>query len=137
MAKTPRRIVVHDIAQARAAAAAATDLNAPVHMLSAPGAAAYAGPAWFREMIAIVGAEFPDADIRVTLDCGEMPGHALAALRAGLPSIRFTGATAMRRKIATIANQYGAVLDTGRGKALDLGEETGAEAACRAWLNRR
>ena len=43
MPRTPRIVIVHGIAHARAAAAASAALGVPVRIRSAPGAAAYAG----------------------------------------------------------------------------------------------
>lgn len=137
MPTAPRRIVIHGIDHARAACAAARELDVAVHLVSAPGAASYAGPAWFRELIAAIRAEYPDADIAATLDCGDAPGHALAALRAGVGTIRFTGPKRVRDKIAAIAAELGATLETGSARALDLAGAADAEHACLDWLSRQ
>ena len=56
------------------------------------------------------------------LDCGEEPGTALAALRAGVKHIRFTGDAEMRARLGAIAAQLGATVagEAGGGDVLDL-----------------
>lgn len=134
----PRRaIIIHGLAHARAAAAAAATLGRPVRLRSAPGAGNYAGAPWFREILAIVRREFPNADIDGSLDCGDQSGAVLAALRHGVKLIRFHGRGKVREKVRAIAGTCGARLDGDRGSALDLADSPDPEAACRAWLERR
>ena len=138
-----RAIIVHDLAQARVAAAVAADLGAALTLATGPGAAAYLGPGWACALLAALGREFPDLEVTLVFDCGDKPGPVLAALRAGLKTLRFTGRKAAARKLAEIAAAQGAEILTGRLRALDLGPvsngnadgETGAEAACRRWLS--
>ena len=99
------------MAQARAALAAAIELGVPVTLESAPGAGGYAGPGWWTALVAAARAEHPNADMTAVLDCGEEPGAVLAALRAGVPRIRFTGAAQTRARLAAIATQLGAAVD--------------------------
>jgi len=132
----PPAIVFHDLADAKAALAAAAALGKPVTLLSAPGAASYAGPGWFRAVVEQARATHPDAEAVAVLDCGDRPGHALAALREGVTAIRFSGRTA--GKIEDIVAQYGALVVRDRPEALDLHEVSGdPAAACRAWLETR
>ena len=135
--KSPRIIIVHGIAHARAAAAAASELGVAVRIRSAPGAAAYGGAGWFLEIIAIVRAEFPDAGIEASLDCADAPGYAMAALRRGAAMIRFQGPKAASEKIARLAEANGAVLDSSRATPLDLLGAGDPERACLDWLGRR
>ena len=132
----PAAIVIHGLAHAAAALAAAAELGVKVTLLSAPGAAGYVGPGWFRAVIEQARAVYPDADVTAVLDCGDMPGHALAALRDGVAAIRFSGDTA--DKIADIAAQYGALVIAERPEALDLAEVERSRRdlgrACREWL---
>lgn len=130
-------VIVHSLDHARAACAAARALGRPLCLRSAPGAAGYAGPAWFRELTIAVAEEFPDVAFSASLDCGSAPGDALAALRAGIHTIRLRAPKAVRDKIAAIAAQYGARLDDNRHGALDLDGIAEPEAACRTWLARR
>jgi hypothetical protein len=106
-----RRIIIHSLAQARAALAAASELAAPVTLESARAAGGYAGPGWWRALIDAARVAHPAADATAVLDCGEEPGTALAALRAGVPRIRFTGAPEMRARLAAIAAQLGAAVE--------------------------
>jgi fructose/tagatose bisphosphate aldolase len=130
-----RAIVVHSLAHARAALAAASDLCVPVEIVSAEGAAGYAGPMWFLELVRAATENYPQVAVTAVLDCGAAPGHALAALRAGCPAIRLDATRAVRAKIAAIARQCGAVLHEGKAPpALDLLYERDPVAACRAWL---
>ncbi|MFQ5955791.1 MAG: hypothetical protein ACE5JZ_12070 [Kiloniellales bacterium] len=129
-----RRVVVHSLDHARAALRAAEAHGVAVTLLSGPGAAGYAGPAWFRELIAAATAEHPQARVKAVLDCGDAAGHAMAALRAGLKAIRFQGDPAVADRIAELAQGYGAVVEPSRGAALDLAETVDPEAACHAWL---
>ncbi len=132
----PTAIVIHGLGHATAALAAAGELDVPVTLISAPGAAGYVGPAWFRAVIEQARAAHRDADITAVLDCGDMPGYALAALRDGAPIIRFSGDTAA--KIADIAAQYGALVIAERPEALDLAvverSRRDLGRACREWL---
>ena len=130
-------MIVHSLDHARAACAAARALGVPVCLRSAPAAAGYAGPAWFRELTIAVAEEFPDVALSTSLDCGAAPGDALAALRAGIRTIRLRVPKKVRDKIVTIAARSGARLDDDQRKALDLDGVAEPEAACRAWLSRR
>lgn len=114
----------------------------PVYLLSAPSAAASVGPAWFATVVATAVADYPDAPVDPVLDCGLMPGYALAALRHGVKTIRYDGASF--DAIAEIAVQLDAAVLRERPPSLDLGDlgdlDTGRDnvaafaAACRRWL---
>ena len=132
-----RAVVVHGMDHARAALAAATELDVAVRLLSAPGAAAFAGALWFERVIAEARREFPDAKCDAALDCGDSAGLALGALRQGLPLIRFHGPKAVAGRVAAIARRHGAALDVGRGAALDLAQVDDPLNACRDWLGKR
>ena len=132
----PRAIVIHGLAQARAAAATARALGVAVRLRSARGAAAHAGPMWFRELVEIVRAEYPDVRIEASLDCADQAGLALGALRLGIETIRFDGPPRVRARIAAIAAALGAKMDDDGRRALDLAgvPDDRLEAACRDWL---
>ena len=132
--KAARAIIVHGLDHARAALAAAADCGRPVTLLSASGAAGYAGAPWFLRLVALAADEHPDAEWEAVLDCADRPGHVLAALRQGASAVRFTGSKATAAKLAAIAESYGARLETGRPKALDVRGEADPSAACRTWL---
>jgi hypothetical protein len=133
-----RRIIIHSLAQARAALAAAAELGVPITLESAPAAGGYAGPGWWRALIEAARAERPAADVIAVLDCGEEPGAALAALRAGVPRIRFAGAAEMRARLAAIATQLGAAVEgpAVEENVLDLLEARDPLALSRRFLAR-
>jgi len=128
------RIIVHSLEQARAAVAAAASLGVPVTLVSAPGAGAYAGPAWFKALVDAAAAAHPEIAVTAVIDCGEEPGTVLAALRAGFRYVVFTGPDAARSALADLAAARGAVLERGEAPALDLLDTGDAEAACRRHL---
>lgn len=129
-------IVVHSLAHATAALGAAVELRVPVTLISAPSAAGYAGPGWFRAVVEQACAAHPKVQVTAVLDCGDMAGHALAALREGVRAIRFSGDTSA--KIENIAGQYGALVIAARPEALDLAAVADRDvvAACKDWLEK-
>ncbi len=131
-----RAILVHDLAQARTAAAAAAELGVAATLTTAPGAAAYLGAGWAGALNVVMAREFPQARVQLVLDCGAQAGHVLAALREGVALVRFTGRKVVAAKLAEIAAAQGAELLTGRLQALDLAQEADPAAACRHWLAR-
>lgn len=135
MAAMPPRIVIHSLAHARAALAAAAECGKAVTLASASGAAAYLGAAVFREMVAEAARAFPGVAVTAVLDCGEDAGLALNALRHGLKAIRLQAGPEATAAVADIAAQLGAELEFGEAPpALDLLGRTDPATACRAWL---
>ena len=132
---TARRIIIHSLADALAALAAARDLRTPVILESAAGAGGFAGPAWFKAVVDQARAEFPGVEAGAMLDCADEAGTVLAALRQGLTSLRFTGKRAALKRLKDIARQTGATIETGRRKpALDLLDNGNPAAALHAYL---
>ena len=119
-ARPARAVIVHSLADARAAIGAAARLCVPLIVESAEGAAAYAGPLWFLEVVRTAHAEHPKVKVTAVLDCGDSPGYALGALRAGCRAIRLRAPRRVATKIRAIARQYGAVLCGGKTGARDL-----------------
>ncbi len=102
--------IIHSLEQARAVLAAA-HIGRPVRLESSPGAAGQHGVGWWQALTRIVAAEFPGHAIEAVLDCGDAPGLALAALRAGVPLVRVGNlAGGLRGKLDDIARQMGARL---------------------------
>ncbi len=128
-------IIVHTLEHVRVALAAAAELGYPVVLRSAPGAASYLGAAVFREMVALAAAEFPGAAVTAVLDCDDQPGLALNALRRGIMAVRVDVAPEVAARIADIAAQTGAIVDTSDGPVLDLLDAKDPAAASRAWLS--
>ncbi len=131
-----RPIIVHSLEEARAAVAVAAELGVPVTLASAPEAAGYLGALWFRELVAMASAERPEAEVDAVLDCGDQPGHVMAALRQGLKRVRFTGPKSAATTLRALAGQYDAEIMTGALRAHDLMDQAEPEAACRRWLAR-
>lgn len=139
-----KAIAVHSLRQAKAATAAAAETGHPVLLLSAPAAAGTVGPAWFDAVVRMAASAFPGAAVEGALDCGDMPGYALAALRHGMRTIRYDGPAF--DAIADIAAQCGATVLRDRPHALDLSGIAGRREladpddavalteACRCWL---
>ena len=80
----PKATVVHSLAEARRAMASARKTGRAITLLSARGAALFAGCLWWREMIAIVRDEYPDVAMVDVLDCADDTAQAWAAVRIGL-----------------------------------------------------
>jgi hypothetical protein len=106
------RIVVHCLEQAQAAVAAAAALGVGVTLMSAAGAGGYAGPLWFKALVDAARHDHPDIPVAAVLDCADEAGTALAALRAGIKQVRFTGPDPVRRRIADIAAALGAAVES-------------------------
>jgi fructose/tagatose bisphosphate aldolase len=127
-------IIVHDLAQARAALVAAAALEVPVALRSAPGAASYLGPAVFRAIIDAARAGGADADVVAVMDCGQDAGRALSALRHGIERVRVDLPPATVARIADIATCYGAAVDDEDVPVLNLLNCPDPAAACQKWL---
>jgi hypothetical protein len=123
------QVVVHDLEQARGALAAAVELGCTIRLRSAPGAAAYAGVGYLEALGKAAGHE-------ILIDCGDDPGVAMAALRAGCRRLAFSGAAATARRLGEMAEQAGATLVHERAApdALELTPDDDAASACRSWL---
>lgn len=122
----PPAVIVHGLAMAQAALAP----GLPVTLLSARGAAVYAGVGWWQALVraAAGGREIPDI-----LDCGDAPGRALEALRAGQRRIVLQAAPSEWGDIAGRAAGIGTIVLAEAPASLDLGRP-GAERLLAAWL---
>ena len=107
---TSAALVVHGIDDALLAVAAARSLDRPVTLISAPGAAAYVGPLWFKALIEQARAATPDLAVSGVLDCADDAGHAMAALRAGIEAIVFSGDDGVADKLAAMAEASDALV---------------------------
>ena len=121
--KLPPAVIVHGLAQARLAVAAGS-----VTLLSARGAAIYAGCGWWRALVAASGTGGPDI-----LDCADAPGRAMEALRAGCRLIVLDGDVPAAPLVATRAAVVGAAVLAVRPPALDLAAP-GAARLLAAWV---
>jgi hypothetical protein len=71
-------------------------------LLSAPDAAIYAGPGWWTALIEAAREAVPNARFSSILDCGDDPGAAMAAIRAGTQAVIFTGRADVAERLAAI-----------------------------------
>ena len=112
--------LVHDLPGAVAALTAADGRG--VVLVSAPGAAAQMGAPWFLALVRQAATVAPrSVPYWAVLDCGDAPGHALAALRAGLRLLILAPTCPAYRAVATAAQEVGATLWPSRpARLLDL-----------------
>ena len=128
---TRLRVVVHDLPQARAALAAAAASGLEIELVSAPGAAKYAGVGFLAALGRHVGRE-------ILVDCGEDAGLVLAGLRTGLRRLVFRGGGEVLAKLQDIAAQLGAeVLAAVEPPVLALAPHDAPDRAIGAWLARQ
>ncbi|RDD61853.1 hypothetical protein [Ferruginivarius sediminum] len=130
-------VVFHSIEHLNAALTAAQETSIELTLLTAPAAAAYLGAGWFREAVAAARAAHPDVRATMLLDCGERPGDALAAFRAGVPGVIFTGRADVADKLAALAQAHGTIFRRDRPAAHDLLDAADPLESCRRWLSRR
>jgi len=93
-------------------------------LVSAPGAGGYVGPGWFKALVGAAHEAVPDARCSSLLDCGDNVGASLAAIRAEVEGVIFTGRQDVAHRLADIARQHGVRFATKRSAdALDLAED--------------
>jgi hypothetical protein len=126
-------VTVHGRAGAEAALAAAGPRG--VLLVSAPGAAGFAGPAWFLALVDAAAARVPSARFAAALDCADAPGTALAAIRAGARLVVLDGDCPAFAAVAGAAAEAGAVVLPERPPCLDLGRLDLRRRADRARLS--
>jgi hypothetical protein len=119
-------VVIHGLADARAALI----VGVPVTLLSAPGAALFAGCAWWLALVARARAEFADAAIDDILDCADASGLAVGALRIGQRALVLNPAASGWESVVAIAASLGAEVLADRPEAIDMSKP--AEAR---WLH--
>jgi hypothetical protein len=114
------RIIIHSLFQATAVLTVSARAGRPVVLVSAPDAGGYVGPGWFKALAAAAREAVPEARCSSLLDCGENVGAALAAIRAEVEGVIFTGRADVARRLADIAEQHGVRFETKRAAdALD------------------
>ena len=109
-------VVVHGLEDARTALAE----GAPVTLISAPGAALYAGCLWWREMVAQARRAYSSTPVVDVLDCADGSGQALAALRIGQQLIVLAADAPGWAEVVAIAAERGGAVLAERPPALDL-----------------
>jgi hypothetical protein len=95
--------IVHGLADARAALAQ----GLPVTLLSAPGAALYAGCGWWKALVAQARAAYPGVPCLDILDCADGTGQAFAALRIGVCRLVLWPDAPARAAVVAIAEAQG------------------------------
>ncbi len=128
-------VIVHGLGMACLALRAGQACCRPVTLLSAEGAAAYAGVGWWRALVAAAHQAVPGCQLTDILDCGDAPGRALEALRAGQQTLVLRSGERVWADIAWRAQSCGAALLATAPAALDLGQP-GAARRLSAWLAR-
>ena len=126
--RLPPAIVVRSLADARTALAPGLSVT----LLSARGAAMFAGTLFWQALVRAAGLhERPGcADI---LDCADGSGRALEALRLGQKLLVLDPSSVGAADIAERGARLGAIVMPRRPAALDLGEH-GAHRRLAAWL---
>ena len=119
----PPAVIVHSLRHCAAALAP----GRPVTLLSAPGAASYAGCAWWAGMLRAAGADY------ALLDCGQAPGRALEALKLGLKGIVLDCEPGQFSQLAAIATENGAIMLPAPPLALDMANRN-ASRNLNEWL---
>jgi hypothetical protein len=122
-------VIVHG----RADAEAALQPGLAVTLLSAPGAALYAGCLWWRALIDAATSAFPATPATDILDCADAPGRAMAALRSGQRALILDPACPAYATVVAAAATVNAVVLPARPEALDLGTP-GALRCLEPWL---
>jgi hypothetical protein len=125
-------VVVHGLAHARVVLA----FGHAVTLLSAPGAALFAGCGWWRAVIERTASEHPGVPIDDILDCADAPGLALGALRIGQRRLVLSPTAPGWQSIAAIAASLGAEVLTSRPPALDMADRNAARRL-HDWLQPR
>jgi hypothetical protein len=115
-------VVIHSLSDARAVLA----IGRPVTLLSAAGAAMYAGSGWWQALIERARAEHPDIPFHDILDCGDASGLALGALRIGQRCIRLDATAPGHAAVVAIAASLGSEVLTHRPNAIDMSHRNAA-----------
>jgi hypothetical protein len=111
-----RAVVIHSLADARMVLA----VGQPVTLLSAAGAALYAGSGWWRALVERARFEFPNSPFDDILDCADASGLALGALRIGQRCIVLNSAAPGWTSVAAIAGSIGGEVLIHRPEAIDM-----------------
>jgi hypothetical protein len=82
------------------------------------------GPGWFKALVAAARGAVPVTRCSSLLDCGENVGAALAAIRAEVEGVIFTGRPDAAHRLTDIARQHGIRFETKRPpEVLDLADD--------------
>jgi len=127
--KLPPAVIVHGLEMAREALALGLDVT----LLSASGAAIYAGVGWWQAVVAAAREGRHGASVPDILDCGDAAGRALEALRMRQRLLILRARPDVWADIAGRARSIGCVVLEEAPPSLDLGRP-GAGRGLAAWL---
>ncbi len=99
--------IVHGLDDALAALGGAAAANTGVTLVSAPGAALYAGCGWWLALIDAARETHPDVPGVDILDCADGTGRALEALRIGVSRLVLWPEAPGRDAVVSIAEASG------------------------------
>ena len=122
-------VIVHGAADARTALAP----GLPVTLLSAPGAAGFAGCLWWQQLVALARKQHPATDAIDILDCADASGLAMGALRSGVCRLVLWRQAPGWDAVAAIAAAQAGFVLTQAPPALDL-RERNAIRRLHSWL---
>lgn len=122
-------VIVHGVADAKAALAP----GLPVTLLSAPGAALFAGCLWWREIVAAARTAHPETEVTDIWDCADASGMAMGALRSGVCRLVLWPDAPGWAGVAAIAERQGGFVLVRAPPALDMAQRN-AIRRLRAWL---
>jgi hypothetical protein len=125
-------VIVHGLTDARAV----LTVGRAVTLLSAPGAALYAGCLWWKAMVDQARAAFPEIPMQDVLDCADGSGQALAAMRAGVSRLVLWPGAPGWQAVAEIAASQGGFVLTQAPEALDMAAPD-AISRIHVWLHVR
>lgn len=122
-------VVIHSLADARIV----LGIKRPVTLLSAPGAALYAGSGWWRALIEAAHREFSDVPMLDILDCADASALAVGAISIGQKLLILEQDAPARQAVTAIAASHAAELLASRPPALDMSQR-GASHRLHEWL---
>ena len=125
-------VIVHGLADAKAALAPGLQVT----LLSAPGAAYFAGCVWWREIVSAARAAFPDTEATDILDCADASGTARGALRSGSVRLVLWPEAPGWGGVATIAARQGGFVLPKAPAGMDLAQPN-ERRQLQAWLRSR
>ncbi|GAB2176398.1 hypothetical protein [Dongia sp. agr-C8] len=102
-----KTVTVRNLAEARAALAAAREAAEAIALASPPDAAIQYGVLFYVELSEALAAEYPELRPVIAVDCGDRADLAHDAMRFGLKSIVFRGDPRTADRLADIAGTLG------------------------------
>jgi hypothetical protein len=122
-------VIVHGVTDAKAALAP----GLPVTLLSAQGAALFAGCRWWRELVAAARVAYPETEATDILDCADASGMAMGALRSDVSRLILWPDAPGWAGVAAIAERQGGFVLPRAPPALDMAQRN-AIRRLHAWL---